>query len=412
MTGFAKQNVGALWALSFPAGRVLWLMLLLVQIVMISQSAQAQTYTTLHSFGQGTDGASPAGGVSGCVSGRYACGFLGTTQIGGQYGYGTVFHLVNSHGTWTETIVHSFTGADGAGPQDSPVAGKGTTPFGVNGGGGTLYSIDLLNFASITILYNFCGQPDCDTGDNAYASPSPYGTGSGTLLFGTMAAGGTDNGGVIYELNLQTGVRTVVYNFVNGDPLYSRLTEDPRTLNSPIFYGTTYLGGDYSQGAVFEFDASTEAVTYLHYFLGGSDGANPEGGVTADATGDLYGVTSKGGAHGFGTVFKVSSSGAESVLYSFTGGADGGTPEGLLLLDGSGNLYGTATKGGAGYGTLFELSASGVFSVLHTFCTVGGCPDGEYPSGPLLLTGGTTLYGTASGGGAYGGGVVYELTLP
>ncbi len=391
-------------------------MLLAILVAVVTAApAQAQTYTVLHSFGQGTDGASPAGGISPYIA-RGVAGYLGTTQIGGQYGYGTVFHLLESGGTWSETVVHSFTGADGVNPVDSPLENYGTTPFGLNGGGGTLYSVDVA-LKSITVLASFCGQPDCASGDNAYASPSLFQASGTLLLYGTMAAGGTDNGGVIYQYNVQTGAKGVVYNFVVGEPLYSRLTEDPRTYNSPIFYGTTYdRGFDNTSGSVFKFDASTNVVTNLYAFGGGSDGANPAWGVIADASGNLFGVTSKGGTHGVGTVFEISSSGTESILHSFTGGADGGAPGGSLALDGSGNLYGTTTSGGVGYGTLFEVSASGTFSVLHTFCTVTGCPDGASPTGRLLLvaqfSGPSSLYGTAESGGTYGGGVAYQLTLP
>jgi uncharacterized repeat protein (TIGR03803 family) len=414
MTGLAMPKGISPWGLLRKAGFALWLLAILI-VVAPNQLAQAQTYTVLHSFGSGTDGATPLGGLA--IYNETDC-CLGTTAEGGEYGYGTVFKVRYYDGAWTYTLVHSFTGADGAYPQDSPIDSYGTTPNGTDGIGGTLYGVDTLNNSIITD-YSFCGLPDCSSlGENAFASPTIYGTAKGSLLYGTMNAGGSDDAGVLYYIDLSSGEETVVYNFgaSNGSqPLYSRLTESPVTLNSPIFYGTASYGGSYpaTGGVVFQLDVSTGAVTILHTFLGTPpDGATPRYGVVADTSGNIYGTTSAGGTYGHGTIFKISASGEESILYSFSGGSDGADPYGNLALDNADDLYGTTTDGGsAGYGTLFELSASGTFSVLHTFCSSSSCSDGANPMGASLESG-SAVYGTTQNGGDYGMGVAYQFALP
>jgi uncharacterized repeat protein (TIGR03803 family) len=189
-----------------------------------------------------------------------------------------------------------------------------------------------------------------------------------------------------------------------------------------VLYGTTLFGGDaLGHGTVFKITTSgTERVVYR--FGGGSDGVNPGRGGLISVNGVLYGTTEGGGANscsrcpqscqggGCGTVFKITTSGVESVLYRFAGESDGADPvAGLTDVDGV--LYGTTAAGGkvcaaAGCGTVFKVTASGVESVLHRFGAVG---DGGIPIGGLVNVNGT-LYGTTEGGGAGGAGTVYKIT--
>ncbi len=187
-------------------------------------------------------------------------------------------------------------------------------------------------------------------------------------------------------------------------------------------YGTTQDGGDMSCGifgcgTVFELDTSGKK-TVLHTFTGSPDGAVPFGGALVfDAKGNLYGTTSGGGAHGGGTVFKLAPDKKLTVLYSFTGGADGALPyTGRLLLDAKGNLYGTTWKGGAyGRGVVFRVSNKGKETVLHSFT---GKADGAQPIFDSLISDANgNLYGTTNEGGEpasgcnnYGCGTVFKLT--
>lgn len=131
--------------------------------------------------------------------------------------------------------------------------------------------------------------------------------------------------------------------------------------------------------------------------------------MVLDGQGNIFGTTDNGGTAGYGAVFKVDSSGNETVLYSFTGLADGSNPVGGLVLDAQGNLYGTTYGGGAyRYGTVFELSATGNETVLHSF---GSEKDGRYPYAGLTLDTQGNLYGTTTHGGAHAKGTVFKLTL-
>ena len=163
---------------------------------------------------------------------------------------------------------------------------------------------------------------------------------------------------------------------------------------------------------------STQAQTYtktiLHDFTGGNDGSNPFTRVIVDKAGNLYGVTGAGGLFNNGTIFKVDSSGSETVLYTFTEPVYGTDPVGRLTMDAAGNLYGNTQQGGTyGYGTVFELDTSGTYTVLHHF--IGG-PEGEYPQGGLLLVGAGFFVGSTSEGGEtncnntnQGCGIVFRL---
>ena len=178
-------------------------------------------------------------------------------------------------------------------------------------------------------------------------------------------------------------------------------------------YGTTYEGGDYYSacnpgrcGTVFKVTPSgTETV--LYGFAGGGDGAFPSGGLVLDKSGNLYGTTWEGGAYNVGTVFRVTPSGTETVLYSFTGEPDAPLPSAGLVLDKKGNLYGTTTKGGAyNGGTVFRVTLSGEESVLHSF---GAGTDGAFPSGGLVRDKTDNLYGATGRGGANDLGIVFKV---
>ena len=221
----------------------------------------------------------------------------------------------------------------------------------------------------------------------------------------------------------------VLYSFTNGDDGGA-----PRGIllwHKGSLYGIANGGGTTGNGVVFRLTPASGSwiETVVYSFSGGSDGAGPQAGLIADGAGNLYGITAGGGGtgcwNGCGTVFELSSSAggtwSETVLYRFTGGADGGTPTGRLVLDAAGNLYGATQSGGelscsgvesAGCGTVFELErgSSGEWteSVLHAFA--GGPGDGAAPLNmDLTFDGAGHLFGTTEIGGANGFGAVFEL---
>ena len=173
-----------------------------------------------------------------------------------------------------------------------------------------------------------------------------------------------------------------------------------------MLYGTTSNGGTANAGVVYRVQSAGHE-TVLYSFMGGSDGANPYAGVICGSAGNLYGTTYGGGPTGAGVVYRVNGSGYESVLYGFTGGVDGGNPVGGLILDSAGNLYGTTSGGGsAGAGVVFKLDATGHETVLYSF--TGGA-DGGYPCAGVTLDSAGDLYGITTGGGSTGAGVVFKL---
>jgi uncharacterized repeat protein (TIGR03803 family) len=157
--------------------------------------------------------------------------------------------------------------------------------------------------------------------------------------------------------------------------------------------------------------ASAGSYSVVYTFKGGSDGSSPYAGLIADTAGNLYSTTNTGGTNNSGTVFKLAPDGTKTVVYTFTGGSDGANPEASLIMDKTGNLYGTAFDGGtqsgsSGIGTVFKLTPAGSQTVLHTFTygTDGGNPqDG-------LLSYKKIYYGTTEVGGASGNGTVFKLT--
>jgi uncharacterized repeat protein (TIGR03803 family) len=157
--------------------------------------------------------------------------------------------------------------------------------------------------------------------------------------------------------------------------------------------------------------AQAQTFKVVYNFTGGTDGGNPLDGFIADSAGNLYATTNAGGTSGNGTVFKISKSAEESVMYSFAGGTDGANPQGGLIIDKAGNLYGTTNAGGGveDAGTVFEITAAGEEEVLYTF---PAGKNGAFPEAGLAVDAEGNLYGTTSAGGAHGNGAVFKLTAP
>lgn len=374
-----------------------------------AQSAQAQTYKVLYSFKGSPDGANPSYGA-GVVIRDSGGNLYGTTEYGGAYNQGTVFKLSK---TGNETVLYSFKGGvDGAYPsggliRDSGWNLYGTTSAGGGARGGTVFKVN--RQGQEIVLYTFCSQPSCTDGANPAAGVMRDSQGN---LYGTTVSGGAYNSGTVFKLDA-SGVETVLYSF-KGEPdgafPYWGVIRDTQG----NFRGTTSYGGINGVncsgfapgcGTVFKL-SNTGQETVLYSFKGGLDGGTPNGGVVKDAAGNLYGTAYYGGmCFACGVVFELSKNGKETLLHNFDG-VDGADPIGSLISDTAGNFYGT-TYGdqGVGYGTIFKVSKTGATVVLYTF--MGGT-DGAHPTGGLIDALGN-LYGTTRYGGASGNGVVFEV---
>lgn len=174
--------------------------------------------------------------------------------------------------------------------------------------------------------------------------------------------------------------------------------------------GVFYLAGMLALGMIATPPASAQTFSLIHTFTGTTDGKNPLSGFVIDGSGNLYGTASGGGTSWVGVVVKFNASGEETVLHNFTGGADGENPQGQLVMDKAGNLYGTTySGGGANAGTVFEVSPKGNEKVLYAF---KGGVDGENPVAGLIFDKSGNLYGTTTAGGSSGNGAVFRLTAP
>jgi uncharacterized repeat protein (TIGR03803 family) len=351
--------------------------------------------TVLYSFTGGDDGGSPWAGVILDASGN----IYGTTAFGGTDNAGVVYKLDT---TGHETVLHSFTfGADGGEPLSGVVrdsAGDlfGTTFSGGSGGAGVVYKLNTSGHE--TKLYSFTGGAD-----GKFPSWAGVIRDSSGNFYGTTANGGTANAGVVFKLDT-SGNETVVYSFPGtadgGDP-YGGVVRD----SAGNFYGTTQSGGASGSGMVYKLDTSGHE-TVLYTFTGGADGSQPYAGVVLDSAGNLYGTTYMGGTGFSGVIYKVDTTGQQTVLYNFAYGT-GADPEAGVILDSAGNLYGTTAYGGtAGYGVVYKLDTTNTYTVLYNFT---GGSDGSYPYAGVLRDSAGNLYGTTNSGGTSGSGVVYKL---
>lgn len=378
-----------------------------------TQSVAAQTFTVIHSFTGASDGSGPADGLTRAPDGS----FFGTTGGGGAFERGTVFMLDKAGEV---RVLYSFcpqTNCDGDGA--SPFGGVilddagnlyGTTFSAGNFEYGIAYKIDPQG--NETVLHTFTGFNDA-VSDGANPGGSLLRDVAGNL-YGTTEGGGLLCGQAIYGCGTvfkidASGNETVLYSFTGGSDggiPGAGLIHDPQW----NLYGTVYVGGASGCGAVYKVTRSGKQTVLYSFNCTNGDGSGPLSGLIRDRLGNLYGLTGTGGSFGQGTVFKLSSSGKETVLYSFAGGTtDGCLPYyGSLTLDSLGNLYGTTVFCGPdNAGIVFQLEPTGKETVLHGFT---GGEDGGEPYGGTLLDENGNLYGMTSAGGASLGGTIYRLT--
>ena len=334
-----------------------------------TQTTQGQTFSVLHNFTNGADGANPYAGVTVGLGGV----LYGTAAGGGTHGAGTVFKLSRVNSSWVFSPLYAFTGgSDGSNPYGGVVIGPNGALYGTTGNGGSenygtafelrppaTFCRSILCYWSETVLHTFIGPPDGEF------------------------------------------------------PAFANLAFD----QAGNIYGTTENGGMYGRGATFELIPSgggyTESI--LHSFGSGTDGQSPYSGVVLDTAGNVYGTTAYGGTVecgvlGCGTVYQLMSSNGgwvENVLVNFDA-TNGEEPFGSLIIDDSGNLYGTTAYGGqSGYGVVFKLTASGggfTYSVLYAISSA--CAS----ESAVAMDAAGNFFGVCAFGGANRDGWVFELT--
>lgn len=314
----------------------------------------------------------------------------------------------------TYSVLYQFkSGNDGTFPaagvaiDTKRVALYGTTAEDGQYAAGTVFKF---NKSGESVLHSFTGEGG--DGNDPYGNGTLVFDASGTM-YGTVQGGGIYGGtncltsgcGIVFKVD-QTGKETVLYQFQGGTDGFT--PEGPVVIDAAgNVYGATAFGGGFGEGAVFKIDPSGNE-TALYSFTQIGDGSRPEGGVVMDGAGNLYGTTQLGGLYGGGTVFKISPSGAETILYNFgTNSGDGVFPTSSVSLDGQGNVYGTTYLAGEfGYGNVFNVTQSGSEIPLYNFALPG--PAYPYYCGVITDTAGN-IYGVTTGGGTYGLGTVYKI---
>jgi hypothetical protein len=424
-------------------------------VLLLVTTMPAETVSTAYQFLGGQSGGVPVNIGSLAVDG--AGNLYGTIQQGGKYGRGGIFQLSGTGKEIKETLLFSFRGSDGASPLGAVVLDEsaeniyGTTlSGGKNCSGGRVSRGTVFRLSKSgtrwtqTFSHSFCGtdgavpyagvilDPNASHGNDQVNSPGKKGC---CYMYGTTRSGGIKDSGVVFGLS-KSGAYRVIYSFcptgsncVDGKSPKGGLIVD----KSGNLYGTTVTGGSSARcgmvgcGTVFKISKSKSGSewreTVLYSFKGGSDGANPQyASLTFGADGTIFGVTAAGGdssncgASGCGTVFQLAGS-KRIPIYSFQGirSGDGAKPEGTLVMDSAGNLYGTTAVGGSttcshlgGCGIVFKLvftNGSWTEGFRHSFTGHGG----GYPESGLVFNRSTgNLYGVT----AYTGQLCDSTQLP
>ena len=373
--------------------------------------AAAQTETIIASLGHG-HGRFPMARLFQDKGGN----LFGTAELGGKSpdGFGAVFELVNHGSSWNARTIDRLNLFDGGFPEAGVIAHDdalfGTTGLGAEGCGMVFQLTRKPVRWGATTLHTFGGSDGCvPVGELAVDA--------GGNLYGSTGIGGAKSEGAVFEMTPsgKSWTYQVIYSFQGG----SDGNRPQGILLDPdgTIFGTAAEGGTSNDGAIFQLVNSNGAwtETLLHSFGGNGDGSGPSGGLAGDGAGNLYGSTTAGGAHESGTVYELSPSGkgwTETVLYSFTGGADGNVP-----IDGitwhKGVLYGATASGGkaGGGGTVFKLvknNGAWAETVLHAF-PASSTSDGVEPVARPIVDSTGVIYGTTLYGGDQDRGTVYSI---
>ena len=420
MTSVAKQRIEDF---HFVPRAIPVALLFLIAITVFVPAARAQTYQVLHNFTDGADGGYPQATLTIDRGGN----LYGTALLGGRANAGTVFKLTRYGANYIFNPIYNFQGtSDGSAPWAPVIFGPDGTLYGTTisggyfngdycqGGCGVVFRLrppattppSPFTPWSESVPHAFLGPPN--DGDQPVSGSLMFDAAGN--IYGTTQFGGPSVAGNIFKLTPSNGgwTESVLYNFSGGDgkqPASGLIMDQAGNL-----YGTTVEGGSGGNGVLYELSPTQYGwqETVLHAFLQ-TDGSLPYAGLVMDQAGNLYGATYAGGPSG-GVIYELSRANGGwtyQVLYYF-GGAGG--PLATLTMDASGNLYGTTLADGPDRaGMVFKLTqANGVWSLtdLHDF----DADTGYFPYGGVTLDASGNLFGTTYDGGAYGHGVVWEIT--
>ena len=394
-------------------------------VLLLTVGAWAGTDKVLYAFCSKpncTDGAYPYAGVIA----DQANNLYGTTQQGGGPSFaGVVYELKHTQSGWKETVLHEFSGgSDGGAPTGQLVFDSEGNLYGIaNGGGagfGTVYELSPANGKwTFKVIHTFRGGNDGVVGIGV----SGLVLDKAGRLYGVTEMGGTAGFGTIFRLS-HVGSKwnkTILYNFAAGtdaeDPLMG-LTWD----SAGNLYGASVGGGADGCGAVFELAHQKTGwkESVIYNFTGGADGCWPEfGSLTIPKSGGIYGTTGAGGTDNQGVIYRLTKSNGtwrERTLYDFTGGNDGGQVFAGVTLDSTGNIFGASAYYGSGnYGAVVELIKQKSTWQEKTLLDFTGT-NGGYAYGNIMIGADGNLYGTTFRGGNLGCntvnqgcGVVFEM---
>jgi uncharacterized repeat protein (TIGR03803 family) len=349
-------------------------------------------------------------------------GRFSVTKFGGWKNVSAVFLLcaattIASPAQTFNTLVN-FDSTNGANPfAVTLVQGTDGNFYGTTFGGGahnegTVFQIN--SRGALTTLYSFCSQTNCTDGKSPGVGLVQATNGD---FYGTAAKGGAHGAGTVFKITAK-GTLTTVYDFCfNTGCVDGSVPEALLQATDGDFYGLTRSGGTGNQGTVFKITAGG-ALTTLHSFCYGGggclDGKTPNPGLIQATDGDFYGTTFHGGVGAYGTAFKITSDGTFTNLYTFCSQSsctDGEWPFAGLMQAANGSFYGTTETGGPkGRGTVFKITSGGTLSILYSFCELAKCTDGEFPLSGLVQATDKNFYGTTSYGGSNKRGTIFELT--
>lgn len=376
--------------------------------------ARAAAITTLVSF-KGANGSNPQGGLIIDSSGN----LYGTTVGGGANSAGTVFKLAKGASSYTLSSLLTFNSTNGQNPFNTLLADSSGNLYGTTANGGTTFfdgnAFKLTKAGASYTFSNIATFTGTGAGRNG-SFPEGLIAGNGGNLFGVTNAGGSTGYGTVFELaksgsSYTTTTLTTFDSTTGGNP-FGTLVAD----GSGNLFGTTNQYGPGGYGTVFELlknGANYTLATLATFNI--ADGANPYGGLLIDGSGNLFGTTYDGGVHNAGTVFELAKTGPGytfSTLASFA--TSNGYVDGGLIQDAAGNLFGTTlgnvlNGGGANKGMVFELAKSTTGYELDTLVTFDGT-NGASPYSGLLVDTFGDLYGTTSAGGASDKGMVFKVS--